>query len=87
MLKHFNTPNGGRIYVEDVSHTAVAVIDMSPEPYSTLVEIPYPSDTSNYLELELDVFARIPLQNLVDTSKSSLEVLAAKYLLSLIPLL
>jgi hypothetical protein len=87
MLKHFNMPNGGKIYVEDTTHTAVAVIDMSPESYSTLVEIPYPSDTSNYEELYLDVFARVPLQNLVDTSKSSLEVLAAKYLLSQIPLL
>jgi hypothetical protein len=87
MLKHFITPNGGKIYVEDTTHTAVAVIDMSPESYSTLVEVPYPSDTSNYAELELDVFARVPLQNLVDISKSSLEVLAAKYLLSQIPLL
>jgi len=87
MLKHFNMPNGGKIYVEDTSNTAVAIIDMSPESYSTLVEIPYPSDTSNYEELYLDVFARAPLQNLVDTSKSSLEVLAAKYLLSQIPLL
>lgn len=87
MLKYFNMPNAGKIYVDETLHIAVAVIDMSPETYSTLVEVPYPSDTSNYVELELDVFARVPLQNLVDTSKSSLEVLAAKYLLSQIPLL
>lgn len=87
MLKYYSTPNGAELFVETDSKVAVAVVDITPEAYATLVEVPYPSDTSNYVEVALDAFAATPLKNIIVTSKSPLQILAAKYLLSQIPLL
>ena len=87
MIRLFTTQSNSNVYVDDVAKLAVSVIDASPVEYAKLVAIPYSELAFNdWNEAEfVDQFALTPLRNLCAVSTDTIEVLAAKYIISQIP--
>ena len=87
MIRLFTTQSNSNVYVDDVAKLAVSVIDASPVEYAKLVAIPYSELAFNdWTEAEfVDQFALTPLRNLCTVSTDTIEVLAAKYIISKIP--